>query len=93
MLNLMKEMKEAGKSDHPINLSTMLSSVDHHLKRQSESSLSPRSPRAHFGHADEDDDDDIDEMDDDDGGVDSSVAVRFENVTRLATSEPSSWLT
>jgi hypothetical protein len=42
MLNIMKEMKEAGKPDLPINLSTMLSSVDHHLKRHSDSSLSPR---------------------------------------------------
>ena len=72
MLNLMKEMKEAGKSDHPMNLSTMLSNVDHHLKRQSDSSLSPRSPRGHFGGGD-DDDDDIDDMEEDDG-VDSSVA-------------------
>ena len=57
-----------------MNLSAVLSNVDHHLKRQSDSSLSPRSPRGHFGGGD-DDDDDIDEMEEDDG-VDSSVAHR-----------------
>lgn len=76
----MKEMKEnerSGKSDHPINLSTMLSSVDHHLKRHSDSSLSPRSPQGHYGGHD-DDDEDIDDMDDEerDDGVDSSVVRR-----------------
>ena len=89
MLNLMKEMKEAelsGKADHhlhhhggPINLSNMLS--ERHLKRRSESSLSPRSPtQGHYGGHD-DDDEDIEDMsdverDDRDDGVDSSVTRR-----------------
>ena len=83
----MKEMKEAernSKSEHhghhhsgPINLSTMLSGVDRHIKRHSDSSLSPRSPERHYVGPD-DDDEDIDDMEDDDrdDNVDSSVARR-----------------
>ncbi len=56
MLNIMKEMKD--KNDLPINLSTML-----HMKRHSDSSLSPRSPRGNY-EGNDDDDEDIDDIED-----------------------------
>jgi len=66
MLNIMKEMKDASKSDLPMNLSTMLSNVGNrdHIKRHSDSSLSPRSPQGHYVGP-EDEDEEIEDLDDD----------------------------
>jgi hypothetical protein len=58
MLNIMKEMKD--KNDLPINLSTMTML---HMKRHSDSSLSPRSPRGNY-EGNDDDDEDIDDIED-----------------------------